>query len=89
MGCRCCSITHIRNPHLRAPNLDYILDGLTLVQTGEDYSMLVSHLQSGDFQKADDETRALLIRLAGPDAVKRGWVYFTEVNTQLFARLCS
>ncbi len=41
--------------------------------------MLLQHLKSGEFEKADDETRALLIRLAGPDAVKRGWVYFTEV----------
>ena len=56
------------------------LMNLCSAQAGEDYSVLVSHLQSGDFQKADDETRALLIRLAGPDAVKRGWVYFTEVS---------
>ena len=55
-------------------------DELPDVQAGEDYSVLLGHLQGKDFQKADDETRALLIRLAGPDAVKRGWVYFTEVR---------
>jgi hypothetical protein len=31
--------------------------------------------------QADDETRALLIKMAGPGAVARGWVYFTEVKT--------
>lgn len=52
------------------------------LQAGEDYTILRDHLQAGEFQKADDETRALLIRLAGPDAVKRGWVYFTEVQSK-------
>lgn len=45
-----------------------------------DYTELREHLKAGDFRKADDETRALLIRLAGEGAVKRGWVYFTEVR---------
>ena len=49
------------------------------VQAGQDYTALRDHLQAGEFQKADDETRALLIKLAGPDAETRGWVYFTEV----------
>ena len=44
-----------------------------------DYSKLKGLLASGEFQAADDETRNLLIRLAGPEAVKRKWVYFTEV----------
>lgn len=44
-----------------------------------DYSTLKDLLRAGDFRKADDETRALLIRLAGEDATDRGWVYFTEV----------
>ena len=34
-------------------------------------------MAAGDFQKADDITRAALIQLAGPGAVKRNWVYFT------------
>lgn len=37
------------------------------------------YLAAGDVRKADDETRALLIKMAGPGAVQRGWVYFTEV----------
>jgi hypothetical protein len=46
-----------------------------------DYAPLRDHLKAQDFRKADDETRALLIRLAGEGAIKRGWVYFTEVST--------
>jgi hypothetical protein len=46
-----------------------------------DYSALRDHLAEGDFRKADDETRALLIKLAGEGAVKRNWVYFTEVKS--------
>lgn len=45
-----------------------------------DYTALRDHLKAKDFRKADDETRALLIRLAGEQAIKRGWVYFTEVR---------
>ena len=50
------------------------------MQAGQDYTALRDALQSGHFQAADDETRALLIRLAGPEAEKRDWVYFTEVS---------
>lgn len=48
-------------------------------QCGMDYAPLRDALLAADFRTADDETRALLIKLAGPAAVKRGWVYFTEV----------
>lgn len=50
------------------------------MQAEQDYTRLRDALQVGEFQKADDETRALLIKLAGPEAEKRGWVYFTEVR---------
>lgn len=50
-------------------------------EVGMDYTVLRDALNTGDFLKADDETRALLIRLAGEGAIKRGWVYFTEVKT--------
>ena len=46
-----------------------------------DYTALRDFLKEGDWRKAEDETRALLIKLAGEGAVKRGWVYFTEVKT--------
>ena len=45
-----------------------------------DYTRLRDLLAEGKFQDADDETRALLIKLAGPGAVERKWVYFTEVS---------
>eukprot|EP00878_Enallax_costatus_P002885 GHUV01003079.1.p1 GENE.GHUV01003079.1~~GHUV01003079.1.p1 ORF type:complete len:255 (+),score=63.15 GHUV01003079.1:160-924(+) len=44
-----------------------------------DYSALRDYLAAGDVRKADDETRALLIKMAGSGAQQRGWVYFTEV----------
>ena len=44
-------------------------------------SVLKKALEEKRFQDADNETRSLLIRQAGPDAVKRGWVYFTEIRT--------
>ena len=46
-----------------------------------DFTALRDHLKAGDYRAADDETRALLIKLAGEGAVKRGWVYFTEVKS--------
>ena len=49
-------------------------------QADMDYTELRDALQQGDFQLADDLTRAALITLAGPDAEKRNWVYFTEVK---------
>ena len=49
------------------------------MQAEQDYTVLRDLLKAGKFEKADDETRALLIRLAGPDAEARNWVYFTEV----------
>lgn len=51
----------------------------TTMQAEQDYTLLRDCLKAGEFEKADDETRALLIRLAGPDAITRNWVYFTEV----------
>lgn len=48
---------------------------------GLDYAPLSQYLKDQDFRKADDETRALLIKMAGPGAVARGWVYFSEVKT--------
>lgn len=58
-------------------------------QAGLDYSKLKGLLADGEFQAADDETRDLLIRLAGPEAVKRKWVYFTEVCSHWLPRLFS
>lgn len=47
---------------------------------GIDYIPLATMLATKDFLGADQFTRDHLIRIAGPDAVKRGFVYFTDVQ---------
>ncbi|CAM8887313.1 unnamed protein product [Rhodiola kirilowii] len=42
--------------------------------------LLATHLAAQDFRQADEETRRLLIALAGEPAVKRGYVFFSEVK---------
>ncbi|KAG2490007.1 hypothetical protein HYH03_011473 [Edaphochlamys debaryana] len=49
-------------------------------EVGMDYTALRDFLAAGEFRQAEDETRALLIKLAGEGAMKRNWVYFTEVK---------
>ena len=44
-----------------------------------DYVPLLTALKAQDFFEADQLTRDGLITLAGPAAVKRGYVYFTDV----------
>ncbi|XP_078447179.1 protein GENOMES UNCOUPLED 4 [Wolffia australiana] len=43
-------------------------------------SLLADLLSAGDFLRADDCTRRLLILLAGDQAQKRGYVFFSEVQ---------
>ena len=67
--------------HKRAPlHTMHVLTWSVLCQVDMDYTSLRDALQQGDFQQADDLTRAALITLAGPDAEKRNWVYFSEVK---------
>ena len=47
---------------------------------GIDYVPLATMLATGDFLGADDFTRNNLIKIAGPGAVKRQFVYWTEVK---------
>ncbi len=57
------------------------LDAVVLpTQSTVDYAPLRDALKAGEYEKADDITRALLIELAGEEAQQRGWVYFTEVK---------
>lgn len=42
--------------------------------------VLRRHLSAADFRQADEETRRLIIALAGDAAVKRGYVFFSEVQ---------
>ena len=44
-----------------------------------DFTSLQSHLLREDFEEADRVTSALLRQLAGEQAVRRGYVYFSEV----------
>ncbi|GAA0162970.1 hypothetical protein Leryth_006317 [Lithospermum erythrorhizon] len=44
------------------------------------YDLLEQLLSSKNFRQADDETRRLLIVLAGEGAQKRGYVFFSEVQ---------
>lgn len=46
-----------------------------------DYVPLANMLMTGDYKGADQFTRDILIKLAGPDAEKRKYVYWTEVRT--------
>ncbi|KAF8014127.1 hypothetical protein BT93_H0080 [Corymbia citriodora subsp. variegata] len=42
--------------------------------------LLERHLAAKNFRQADEETRRLLIALAGDAAIKRGYVFFSEVQ---------
>ncbi|XP_068665331.1 tetrapyrrole-binding protein, chloroplastic [Aristolochia californica] len=44
------------------------------------FDLLEQYLSSRNFRQADEETRRLLIVLAGEGAVKRGYVFFSEVQ---------
>ncbi|HIK46305.1 MAG TPA: GUN4 N-terminal ARM-like repeat domain-containing protein [Leptolyngbyaceae cyanobacterium M65_K2018_010] len=49
-------------------------------ERGIDYGPLQHCLVAQDFQEADRLTLVKLCELAGPTAVRRKWVYFTEVD---------
>ncbi|XP_073284341.1 tetrapyrrole-binding protein, chloroplastic-like [Primulina huaijiensis] len=44
------------------------------------FDLLQQHLSSQNFQLADEETRRLIMVLAGESAQKRGYVFFSEVQ---------
>ncbi|ESQ44145.1 hypothetical protein EUTSA_v10006183mg [Eutrema salsugineum] len=50
-------------------------------ETATKFDVLATHLINQDFRKADEETRRLLIQIAGEAAVKRGYVFFSEVKS--------
>ncbi|HAX74300.1 MAG TPA: hypothetical protein DCY88_00280 [Cyanobacteria bacterium UBA11372] len=52
-----------------------------LSQRDIDYSPLEQLLAQQDFQAADRMTLQKMCELAGPDAVQRKWLYFTEVES--------
>lgn len=60
----------------------YFPDGVVPVRSerGLDYTPLQQLLAQCDFQAADKLTMQNLCQLAGPNAVQRKWLYFTEVD---------
>jgi hypothetical protein len=50
-------------------------------QSGMDYSLLQQLLAKQDFQEADQLTLEKLCELAGETALKRKWLYFTQVES--------
>ena len=56
-------------------------DGWLAVSSGQgiDYAPLQQALARLEFEQADRLTSEILRQLAGPDAVKRGYVYYSEV----------
>ena len=58
-------------------------------EMGIDYVPLATLLATGDFLGADQFTRDNLIKIAGPDAVKRSFVYFTEADKLPEKDLCT
>jgi len=62
-----------------SPGIEDIPKNLPSVK-GIDYVPLATMLAIGDFKGADQFTRDNLIKLAGPEAVKRGFVYWTDVQ---------
>lgn len=58
-------------------------------EMGIDYVPLATLLATGDFLGADQFTRDNLIKIAGPGAVKRSFVYFTEADKLPEKDLCT
>lgn len=56
---------------------------------GVDYIPLATMLATGDYEGADQFTRDTLIKIAGPAAKKREYVYFTEANILPSTDLCT
>jgi hypothetical protein len=56
---------------------------------GIDYVPFAAMLATGDFEGADQFARDALIKIAGPDAKKREYVYFTEVPNLPSTDLCT
>ncbi|XP_010930212.1 tetrapyrrole-binding protein, chloroplastic [Elaeis guineensis] len=52
----------------------------TTSSSSSSLDVIARHLEASDFRQADEETRRLLIALAGDAAQKRGYVFFSEVQ---------
>ncbi|CAJ1933324.1 unnamed protein product [Sphenostylis stenocarpa] len=68
------------NSHITFFSLSQTTHSSSTSQTTPSFDLLRQHLSSKSFQLADEETRRLLIVLAGEAAQKRGYVFFSEVQ---------
>ena len=80
----------LRNTFIKSTSVNVELDDVNISDipqipiylpsdVGVDYVPLATLLATGDYQGADQFTRDNLIRIAGPEAQKRNFVYWTEV----------
>ncbi|XP_026420614.1 tetrapyrrole-binding protein, chloroplastic-like [Papaver somniferum] len=63
-----------------ATTADQTTDPLTTTSGNPVFELLEKHLAEQNFRQADEETRRLIIVLAGEPAQKRGYVFFSEVQ---------
>jgi len=71
---------HVQRVHARAVVVADIEAPKMESSVGFDFVPLLTALQSGQFREADQLTRDGLITIAGEQAQKRGFVYFSEVS---------
>ena len=70
---------HVQRVQVRAAVVADIEAPKMESSVGFDFVPLLTALQSGQFREADQLTRDGLITIAGEQAQKRGFVYFSEV----------
>jgi hypothetical protein len=75
-------LTQLDDPEVQAVLANHFSDGLLPLpaECAVDYSEIQTTLVQQDFELADRLTLQKMCELAGPNAVKRKWLYFTEVN---------
>ncbi|KAG0486879.1 hypothetical protein HPP92_008974 [Vanilla planifolia] len=66
------------SPSIIALNLSSSI--VTPATASPTFDALAGHLAAANFRQADEETRGLLIALAGDAAQKRGYIFFSEVQ---------
>ncbi|BBN13827.1 protein MpGUN4 [Marchantia polymorpha subsp. ruderalis] len=76
---RCCNV-RLRVVAASATAREATVDVALESELGVSYELLRDKLAAGEWEAADAETRRLLCVMAGEGAVKRKWVYFSEVQ---------
>lgn len=75
-------LSQLDDPEVAAFLDNHFADGLLPLpaECGVDYREIQTALVQQDFELADRLTLQKMCELAGPNAAKRKWLYFTEVN---------